>query len=528
MGLANYLKMTKRQQVIALLALGWSFRRIEREVGVRRETVSRYAQAAPSNAAKVFPGLPDEGTRDSGALGSEADSKAAKAFPGSASNPAKVFPGSGRSRSAAVSYEAAIVEKLDQGLTLQRIHQDLVEEYGYGHSYESIKRFVRRLEPRKRRAVGIMATAPGEEAQVDFFRGAPTLDVATGQWRRPWVFRMTLSHSRHGYEEAVWDQKLETFLRLHERAFHDLGGVPLIIRLDNLKAGVTRSCLYDPDIQAVYKVFSEHWGFTALPIPPRTPQHNGKQERAGGYVKSNALKARRFDSIEEQNAFLRRWNRTVARLRIHGTTRRQVYTHYEQTDKKTLQPLAAERFAYFQRGTRTVHPDGHVEVDGAFYPAADRLMGADIEVRWDDHLVRLYDLDESLLAVHRKVPAGGYAPGQPGLAEPATNRRAFTLRLLGRCERVGVELHGWATAALEDRGVRALRLIQGVLKLVRKYPREAVLAAASTATKNRLFRYRDLVRILEHRSAREPSSRQLCRENESIRPMTQYTLEGFL
>jgi hypothetical protein len=30
---------------------------------------------------------------------------------------------------------------------------------------------------------------------------------------------MTLGHSRHGYEEAVWDQKLETFLRLDERAF---------------------------------------------------------------------------------------------------------------------------------------------------------------------------------------------------------------------------------------------------------------------------------------------------------------------
>lgn len=56
---------------------------------------------------------------------------------------------------------------------------------------------------------------------MDFFRGAPTLDAATGEWRRPWVFRMTLGNSRHGYEEAVADQTLETFLRLHERAFLD-------------------------------------------------------------------------------------------------------------------------------------------------------------------------------------------------------------------------------------------------------------------------------------------------------------------
>jgi transposase len=92
-----------------------------------------------------------------------------------------------------------------------------------------------------------LVTAPGAEAQVDFFRGAPTLDAATGEWRRPWVFRLTLGHSRHGYEEAVWDQKLETFLGLHERAFRDLGGVPAVVRHDNLKAAVVRACFYDPD-----------------------------------------------------------------------------------------------------------------------------------------------------------------------------------------------------------------------------------------------------------------------------------------
>jgi transposase len=140
----------------------------------------------------------------------------------------------------------AIAEKLDAGLSLQRIWQDLVEEYGYGASYESVKRFVRTMAP-TRRAVGVFHCAPGAEAQVDFFRGAPTLDVATGEWRRPWVFRMTLGRSRHGYEEAVWDQKLDTFLRLHERAFRDFGGVPTVVRHDNLKAAVVRACFYDPD-----------------------------------------------------------------------------------------------------------------------------------------------------------------------------------------------------------------------------------------------------------------------------------------
>ena len=287
-----------------------------------------------------------------------------------------------RPRFSATLYREAITEKLDAGLTVQRIWQDLVEEYGYGASYESVKRFVRTIAP-TRRAVGVFHCAPGAEAQVDFFRGAPTLETGAGEWRRPWVFRMTLGHSRHGYEEAVWDQKLATFLGLHERAFRDFGGVPTVIRHDNLKAAVVRACFYDPDSHDVYVAFAAHWGFTPLPTQPRRPQENGKQERSGGYVKSNALKGRRFESLAAQNAFLRQWNRTIARLRIHGTTRRQVWTHFVDVEQRALHPLAADAFPFFTTGERTVHTDGHVEVAGAFYPVPLALLGQRLRVRWD-------------------------------------------------------------------------------------------------------------------------------------------------
>jgi len=245
--MVNYLKMTKRQQVLSLLELGWTYRRIQTETGVRRETVARYDRARRANAAKVFPGS------EPAAEGAEPGntrvdgSNAAKVFAGSASNAAKAFPGSVLPpRSSAAPYHEAIVEKLDAGLSLQRVWQDLVEEFGFGGSYESIKRYARRLE-RPSHVVGVYHSAPGEEAQIDFFQGAPTFRAETGQWRRPWVFRMTLCCSRHGYEEAAWDQQIETFLRLHESAFRDLGGVPTICRHDNLPSpGTGASRLFPP------------------------------------------------------------------------------------------------------------------------------------------------------------------------------------------------------------------------------------------------------------------------------------------
>jgi hypothetical protein len=337
---------------------------------------------------------------------------------------------------------------------------------------------------------------------------------------------MTLCHSRHGYEEAVWDQKVPTFLRLHENAFRDFGGVPRVIRHDNLKAAVVRACLYDPDINPVYAAFGEHWGFTALPTRPRNPPENGKQERSGGYVKSNALKGRRFSSLDEQNQHLRHWNRTIARLRIHGTTRRQVFTHFEETDKKALQPLAAAPFAIFERGTRTVHPDGHVEVDGAFYPVPPHLLGVEVEVRWGDCLVRIFHGDTSV-AVHARVRPGEFAR-RPGAPEgPTSSQRAYIAKLLGNCSRVGPALHQWAEAAYAERGVRALCLIQGALSLLRKHPKEAVLHAATKALTHRLFRYKDLRRLTEQADS-APASRSLLDVHEAIRPMNEYRLEDLL
>jgi hypothetical protein len=149
---ANYLKMLKRQQVLALLDLGWTYRRIEAETGVRRETVSRHDRRRRANAAKVFPGSepPDPGSR---AAGSDPPSP----------NAAKVFPGSELpQRSAAAVHHDAIVAKLKAKLTVQRVWQDLVAEFGYGHSYESLKRYVRKLEP-QRRLVGVIHAAPGED-----------------------------------------------------------------------------------------------------------------------------------------------------------------------------------------------------------------------------------------------------------------------------------------------------------------------------------------------------------------------------
>ena len=151
--------------------------------------------------------------------------------------------------------------------------------------------------------------------------------------------------------------------------------------------------------------------------------------------KSNALKGRRFDSLDAQNAFLRHWNRTIARLRIHGTTRRQVWTHFVEVEQRALQPLAATRFRSSPPASGRSTPMATSKSAARSIRCRSRSSASDVRVQWDAHLVRVFHGD-TLVAVHARVAAGVFAP-RAGEAEASTRQQAFVDRLVGQCARVG-------------------------------------------------------------------------------------------
>jgi hypothetical protein len=287
---------------------------------------------------------------------------------------------------------------------------------------------------------------------------------------------------------------------------------------------VVRACLYDPDLNEVYEAFAEHWGFVPLPSRPHHPEENGVQERSGGYVKDNALKGRRFpDGLEELNRFLVQWNRTVAQVRIHGTTRRQVLAHFLEVEKPALQSLAVERFELFQVGTRTVHMDGYIEVDGGFYTAPAHLVGQQVRVRWDERLVRIYHQGQAIRVHLKKGPGDWSTNPQDRPPHKPARQQAYQAMLLAKAERIGNQALAWAQAAITERDVRAYRLLQGMVSLTRSHPRERVDWACRVALEARAFRYRTLRRLVEQAADRVPQRPpQLTQEHELIRSLGEY------
>ena len=140
---------------------------------------------------------------------------------------------------------------------------------------------------------------------------------------------------------------------------------------------------FDPEINPKVRWFGEHYGTVFLPTRPYTPRHKGKVERGVDYVQENALRGRSFASLEEQNRFLIDWERTVADTRVHGTTRRHVGNHFNEVERAALLPLPADPFPSFREARRTVHRDGHVEVERAYYSVPPEYLARQVWVRWD-------------------------------------------------------------------------------------------------------------------------------------------------
>ena len=293
--MANQLKMALVESIITLHGHGWSRRRIARELGIHRETVGRYVNCA-GLAKRTRCAHPQAGSRNA-PIGIDPSKPASNAPTGSPS--------------IAEPWRQVVIEKLDQGLTAQRIYQDLVSDHGYAGSYYSVRRLIRKISGAAPTPFRRMECEPAAEAQVDFGRGAPIV-TADGKRRGTWVFRIVLSHSRKGYSEAVSRQTTDEFLRCIENAFAHFGGVPKVLVIDNLRAAVTQADWFDPELNPKVQSFCRHYGIAILPTRPYTPRHKGKIERGIGYVKGNALKGHTFPSIAEQNRRLLEWESQVA------------------------------------------------------------------------------------------------------------------------------------------------------------------------------------------------------------------------
>lgn len=532
--MANVLKMALIESILSLHALRYSQRRIARELGVDRETVRKYLRERLSGAKPAiapagsdeskpatFPELPAPGPKPATNLptGSEAEPGCESAgLAGAAGVTSRLGPSG--PQSCCEPFRELILAKMAEDLSAKRIWQDLVET-GAVVGYDSVRRFVQRLGRTRSFPFRRMECGPGEEAQVDFGSGAPVV-TPEGKRRKSYVFRIVLSHSRKAYSEATFTQTTEDFFRCLENAFAHFGGVPKTLVIDNLKAAVAHPDWFDPELTPKVQAFCRHYGTVILPTKPYMPRHKGKVESGVKYVKNNALKARRFGSLEEQNRFLADWERTVADTRIHGTTKRQVGQVFEKAERAALLPLPRERFACFRESRRKVNRDGHVEVARAYYSAPPEYLGREVWVRWDMRLVRIFNQRFEQIAVHVRQEQGRFSTHAQHIArEKISGLERGAAWLLSRVNLIGPQARQWSEAMLHARGIEGTRVLQGLLALTKKHSCQSLEKACEIALSYGCYRLRT-IRQLVGRKASKQEPLPFLEEHPIIRPLDDY------
>lgn len=377
------------RELIRYLREGQSNRAIHATLGLGRPTIAKYRSWA---AAQGFL---------TGPLPSAADLHARLQT--------TLAPAPPQTISSVEPYRAVVQAYLDQGLEVEAIHQRL-QGQGYAGHYQSVWRFVRKLQPERPEVTVRIETAPGQELQVDFGFAGRMWDPASEKVRRAWAFVATLAWSRHQYVEFVFDQSVPTWVMLHRHAFEAFGGVPAAVRLDNLKAGIVQASLDAPEAQRTYRECAEHYAFLITPCRPYTPEHKGKVESGVHYVARNFLAGRDYTtpthSIVQANADVQRWVAEVAGQRRHGTTKQIPLEQFETIEQAVLRPLPAVPFEPATWKQVKLHRDCHIVFENAYYSAPHRFVGDSLWVRGTARTVEIHR-DFERIATHSRATQPG-------------------------------------------------------------------------------------------------------------------------
>jgi transposase len=476
----------KRKTIVDIYTLlqhlraGESNRKIKRTLGTDRRTVQKYREWA----------------EEYGLLGGSLPPVEELYQLLEATMPSRTPP---QSQSSVEPYRKTVIELREKNVEIAAIRQRL-QEKGFSGSYMAVYRFVQQLEPPQPDVTVRVETSPGEEAQVDFGYAGYMIEAQSGAKRKTWAFVMTLSWSRHQYVEFVFDQAVATWLRLHRNAFAFFGGVPQRVVIDNLKAGISKACWDEPEIQLTYRECAEHYGFLIAPCRPYTPQHKGKVEKGGvHYLKRNFLGGREITTTTQANQDVRVWCLTTAGQRRHGTTKAQPLVQFSQTEQAALQPLPETPYDLAIWKQAKLHRDCYIVFDNAYYSAPFRFVGQTLRVRGGGQEVRLYTSDYQLVATHERATEPGTRVTNPAHLPPDKLPGLVLDRVA--CAAVAADV-GLATTALvgrllNDPVVDRLSTVRRLLRLREQVGDDRLEAACERALRFDDPQYRTVKRILQ-------------------------------
>lgn len=379
---------------------------------------------------------------------------------------------------------------------------------GFGYSWfcDLYREWAGRLKPTLRQV-----HPAGERVFVDFAgHTMEVIDGATGEIRRAEIFVAVLGASSYTFAEAAWTQSLPDWIVLHVNMLTFMGGVPRQIVSDNLRAGITRACFYEPLVNRTYADMASHYGTAVIPARPYKPRDKAKVEVGVQVVQRWILawlRNQRFFALAELNQAIRELTAQLndRPMRSWGTTRRALY---EQVDRPALGQLPPTPYEYADWKRCRVNLDYHVENAKHFYSVPFRLLREQVDARVTAKTVEIFHRGK-LVAAHAwsQIP---YRPTTIAEHMPSSHRR-YRDWTHERIQREAAAI-GDDTAALVDIVLRSrphpeqgFRSCIGIIGLAKRYDAARLDAACARALVLGTRSYSSVAAILKNAQERKPA-----------------------
>lgn len=479
------LSLRKIREVLRLkYVVGLSNRAIARACRVSNSTVGEYVKRA-EQAGLAWP-LPDE-------LGEEELYR-------------KLFPEGEKPKLAErpqPDWEEVHRELARKGVTLRLLWQEYRERHpdGYGRSqfWEHYQRWNQTHTTRMR-----MPHKGGEVMEVDYAgMRLPITNRETGEiWQAP-VFVATLPASSYVYAEVQPSQELQHWLAGHVRAFTFFGGVPKILRPDNLKTGVKKPNYYEPDLNPSYQELAEHYQVAVLPARVKKPRDKPHVENGVQNVERWVLAPLRnqtFFSVGEANRGIAPLLQALNQKEMQhlGKSRRELF---EELEQPALLPLPEHAYEFARWKKTRVNIDYHVAFEGHYYSVPHTLVGQEVQIRTTERMLEVFHRSQQV-AIH---PLNNLPGRFSTCADHMPGHHRFVLNadsdfFLREAARIGPQTAAYMTAVLRSRPFpqQAFRTCLGILDLARKYLPVHLETACQRLLPGKLLTYKDLKSELEH------------------------------
>ena len=387
--------------------------------------------------------------------------------------------------------------------TAQQVYQRLREE-GFPGGYTAVKKFVRKVRPKREKAFLTLAFAPGECAQVDWGSyGTVRVGETT---RRLSFFVMVLCYSRQMYVEFTVSQTMEHFLTCQQNAFAAFGAVPARIMIDNLKSGVLKHAVGEaPVFNPRYLDFSRHHGFSISACGVAKGNEKGRVENGVGYVKKNFLAGAELPEFEALNPAARIWLDTVANVRIHRETR-QKPAEMLLTELPHLLPLPQHLYDSATVTSVRASSQFRVTLDANRYSVPARYAGQRLTLKAYPDRLCLYHA-EQLVARHRRS-----FERNRDFEDPDHPKELLAQRKNARDQQLMLRFQALSPCALDyyrqldQRHLHSGQHVRKIVALAEIHGEEAVADALADALKLNAIGSDYIANILDCRSRKLPEA----------------------